>query len=149
MLLAENKYKIRKVRQTWNERTPEEEKIIALEAQIRKMGKGDPNKGGGKGKGSGKDGGKKKPPPNDKKKTKGGREPEPWMLVAPKEGEAKEKTVENKRWFWCPKHAKWTRHKPEECKGINGKFEKKNNKDRNGRLARAVAALAEESGDEE
>jgi hypothetical protein len=151
MLLAENKYKIRKVRQTWNERTPEEEKIIALEAQIKKMGKIDNKKAGGKGKGSGKEHDKKKPTPKDKdKKNKGVREPEPWMLIAPKEGEAKEKTAENKKWYWCPKHAKWTRHKPEDCKGINSKFDKKDkNKDKRGRLARAVTALAEESDDEE
>ena len=144
MLLAENKYKIRKVRQTWNERTPEEEKIIALEAYIKKLGKPKPPS---------KD--PKKTPKDPRKKTpkdKGGREPEPWMLVAPKDGEPKEKSVENKTWHWCPKHAKWTRHKPEDCKGIGGNSEKKkgkeSEKDKRLRLARAVTALAQESEEE-
>lgn len=146
MLLAENKFKIRKVRNTWNERTPEEEKIIALEAYIKKANKTGNYKSNGKEKGKPID--KKKPHKPDKK-TKNFKEPEPWMMVAPKEGEPKEKTVNNLKWHWCPNHAKWTRHKPEECKGINGKKGNQSaNREKKLKFARAVSALAEESEEE-
>ena len=143
MLFAENKFKIRKVRNQWNAPTPEEEKIIALEAYIKKINKTNV----------------KKPPPKgtpklDKRKgtqkeTRKSYEPPAWTLIAPKEGEPKEKTVESKKWFWCPTHNKWTRHSPQECKGLAPKGDKgKRTKDRKVQLARAVTALAEESEEE-
>ena len=147
MQLAENKYKIRKVRHQWNAPTPEEEKIIALESYIKKMDKGNPrNKVPALKKATPKDD-KKKKSPKEPKKTY---EPEPWMLLPPKEGEAKEKTVEGKSWYWCPKHDKWTRHKPEDCKGLRAKpgHEKKAKAKKKANLARAVSALAEESDEE-
>ena len=110
MLFAENKFKIRKVRNQWNAPTPEEEKIIALEAYIKKMGKPKPNQ-----KTQGKF-------IKNKAEEKGGRTPytiPPWTLIAPNEGESKERTEDNKKYFWCPKHKKWTRHRPQDCRGAN------------------------------
>lgn len=143
MELAENKFKIRKLRQQWNAPTAEEQKIIALEAYIKKMEKKGPKKPAlisatkseKKGTGS--------------KASKRTYEPEPWMLQPPNEGEPKEKTVKNKTWYWCPKHNKWTRHKPSECKGINPKQQQANKaKDKKIKFARAITALAEESEEE-
>ena len=40
-----------------------------------------------------------------------------WKDVPWKEGDAKTKTFSNKTYHWCPQHASWTIHKPEDCKG--------------------------------
>ena len=41
------------------------------------------------------------------------------MLIAPKQGEPKKKTMpgDDKPWYWCPKHSSWVRHSPDKCKG--------------------------------
>ena len=62
----------------------------------------------------------KKPQKDDKKKKpirdpKKSYEPEAWMLVAPKDGEPKTKTVDNKSWHWCPNHNRWACHKASKC----------------------------------
>jgi hypothetical protein len=63
------------------------------------------------------------------------------MLIAPKQGESQEKQVKNITWHWCPNHAKWTRHKAQDCKGIFPKPKKAKEQT----LARAMAALALEN----
>ena len=45
---------------------------------------------------------------------------EDWMYEAPKAGESKSKQAKNrggklKQYHYCPKHKKWTVHKPEKC----------------------------------
>ena len=135
MTLAENKYKIRMVQGTWNARTPEEEKIIALKAYIKKVESG-----------ASQTKTDKKKPPKEKETKRGKQEPEPWMTVPPKTGEPNEKKREGKTWHWCPNHAKWTIHKAEDCKGIGGKFAK--TVERKARLARAVEAVNESSDSE-
>lgn len=111
MILCENKFKILKQRGQWNAPSAEEEKIIALEAQIKSLErkaknfkKPKDNSNEEKGKKSSKD---------DKKTTK-------WFLVPPTAKEkGKPKTVNGREYWWCPNHKKWVRHKPEECNGIN------------------------------
>ena len=39
-----------------------------------------------------------------------------WKLNPPKAGQRHTKTFEGKSYHWCPKHNKWTIHKPEECR---------------------------------
>ena len=143
MLFAENKFKIRKVRHQWNAPTQEEEKIIALEAYIKKIDKGGFAKKTPKN--APRNTEKKKQPKQDKKRNY---EPEAWMLVAPKGQEPKKKSVAGKDWHWCPAHKKWTRHTPEECKGVAPRKGEGKAKDRQLKLARAVSALAEESEEE-
>ena len=110
MTLAQNKYQTKTENGTWNAPTEAEEKIIALEAEVKKLQekKEKPNKDKGKGKG-------------DKKKGKQDKKEKfnkpAWTKVAPKEGEAKSKTVDGKIFNWCPVHQAWVRHKPEDCKG--------------------------------
>ena len=80
MTLVENKYKIRKVQGTWNACTPEEEKIIVLEAYIRKVKSG-----------ASRTKMDKKKPPKEKESKKGKQEPDPWMTVPPKTDKPHEK----------------------------------------------------------
>ena len=39
-----------------------------------------------------------------------------WMKIPPKDNEPKHKQVGKKTWQWCVHHMKWTMHKPENCK---------------------------------
>lgn len=144
MSFAENRFKIRKLRGIWNAPSPEDEKIIALEAKLKRMenkkpGKANPNSKETNSNSKG----------NQKKKFK----VEDWMLVRPKPGESHDKVVDGKDWHWCPKHEKWTRHKPSECQGKgatkSGDKAKSKPQERKVRFANALSALVEEDSDEE
>ena len=142
MSFAENRYKIRKLRGIWNAPSPEDEKIIALEAKLKQM------EGKQAGRGASSAGETKT---NSQKKK---RNVEEWMLVKPKQGEPHDKEVDGKDWHWCPTHEKWTRHKASECQGKGAnKSNKEQAKDkpqeRKVRFANALSALVEEDSDEE
>jgi hypothetical protein len=115
MLLAENKYKAMVEGSKWKAPDEQAEKIIALEARVRKLdsvvakGKTKPKTTPGK--------------PGDKKKGKEmdgpqgtNRKPD-WMVKKPEEGAPKKKVVNDKTYHWCPNHQCWTIHSPAECKG--------------------------------
>ncbi len=115
---AINKFKTRKESEQWCQRTTEEETIIALKAQIKSLisnqKKSDTN---GKSVTARKD--QKKT--NKKGKGKGKFKPEDkpaWMRTPPKDGDKHSKTVEGKKYHWCPDHESRTRQKPSECKGM-------------------------------
>jgi hypothetical protein len=114
MELALNKFKVRKEANTWNAPTEEEEKIFALEAEIKKLKssskKPTPKKGST---------GAQKDASKCPTKRGGSRKKPAWMLANPKAGDPSTKTVDGKQYHWCPKHKLWTLHKPEECRGIN------------------------------
>lgn len=116
MLLANNKYRLLKDQGKWQAPSAAEEKIIALEAKLKAINKGGAQ--GKKGNANGRQQGnnRQKGAGNQKKDGKR-REKEPWMLAKPKDGEAHEKTVDGKQWFYCEKHQEWCRHKTEQCKG--------------------------------
>jgi hypothetical protein len=160
MTLAENKFKIRKIRGTWNAPSREEEKTVALEAKLKRLESKPPDFKTPKPDYSsrGNTGAVNKPGSAAKKSPN--RREEPWMLIAPKEGETKTKDFNGKTWHWCPNHKKWCVHKPEDCKGISKgsapekKGELKNTKyggkpERKAQFARAYASLAEESDDDD
>ncbi len=136
MSLAENRYKIRKLRGIWNAPSPEDEKIIALEAKLKQLETQADNKTNtSKG--------------NQKRKST----VEDWMLVKPKPGEPEDKQVNGKDWHWCPKHEKWTRHKASECQGkgaakTSDKAPKAKPQERKVKFANALSALVEDSDDE-
>ena len=77
-----------------------------------------------------------------------------WMMVKPKEGEPKKKTVDGKEYHWCPNHEAWTRHSPEECKGKGAGASNKPPKGKKGKpkpklsMSRALQAIAEDDGEE-
>jgi hypothetical protein len=87
-----------------------------------------------------------------------GREAKPdWMTKKPKDGEPNKKVVNEKDYWWCPKHETWTRHTPEQCKGKGVKPSGKKTKGKSGnnkvsengeqvlRLSQAFATIADSS----
>lgn len=104
MQLAQDKYQTLVEGGLWNAPTEEESKIMALEAEVKKIKS---SKGGNKDK---KDSSKK-----DKSNKKTFEKPK-WMAKEPEQGKPKEKKVDGKQYHWCPNHKQWTRHKPSECR---------------------------------
>ena len=145
MRLARNKYKTRKDREIWKAPTEEEEKIIALEAELKRVKeasnkdkKGRANKG--------------LKSPKKKGKGKNNKKPD-WMLIPPKEGQSSSKTVNIKLYHWCSRHKAWTRHKPADCRGRNVPASQGNNAtstdsnsdtERKLKLEHSLAAIAED-----
>ena len=145
---AVNKYRTRKENDQWCQKTTEEETIIALQAQVKSLINQKNKSKSGDTKGKKDDKQKKK----DKKKKD---EMPAWMKIAPKEGEAKSKTVNEKTYHWCETHDAWVRHKPSECRGINfrgGKGKKDQDKKSSGgnndnkkmKLNKALASVEED-----
>jgi hypothetical protein len=121
----------------WGAKSPDQEKIIALEAQLKdlqnlklsaqlinKLKQG--QKQGQKGQQQ-----QRQPQKNSNPTQKQGtvnrknqkdrsnkrfqKQDEEWKKVPPKENEPKQKQVGNKTFHWCIHHMKWTIHKPEDC----------------------------------
>ena len=113
MQLALNKYQARVEKKEWNAPSPEQQKILALEAELKKMKSAKrPQQSNEtkKGANSDKQGGQKGQPKKGKP---------PWMTNPPtaqEKAKGNTKVVDKKEYHWCPKHAAWTRHKPSECK---------------------------------
>jgi len=112
VLQASNKYKTMVEAKTWNAPSPEDKKIMDLEAQLKKMKKpkepnkpiklGKPSKEKGKGKG------KEKPCPGKPA----------WMTKPPPAADKlKTKTVDGKAHLWCSKHKSWGSHEDAKCQG--------------------------------
>ena len=115
MRLALNKYKTLHDRNEWNNPSKAEEKIIALQAQLKllQQAKKPTNK-----KGDGQI--KKKTDPGANKNPKSKEKPK-WMLIPPKDGEKHHKKVDGKDYHWCPKHKACGRHEPKDCQGVGVK----------------------------
>lgn len=117
MLLAENKFKTLKEKSQWQAPSEEEEKIIALEAEVKALRnkaykpKND-SKGGNK-RYNNKDSDNRK----SKFKSTGDDGKHKWKTIPPKEGEPKTKIVDDTKWHFCEKHKRWTLHSTEQCKG--------------------------------
>lgn len=116
MQLALNKYNTLKEAGKWNAPTEEQNKIVALEAEVNKM-KNDKRPH------------KKKFVAKNKghKKSDSYKGPPEWMKTKPKDGETHSKNVGGKEYHWCPNHEAWTRHTPDECMGKGYKFPKQSN----------------------
>ena len=109
----------------WGAKSPEQEQIIALEAQLKdlKLSKKLLDKLKNKDKDKDKDKDKQKESKGDKqgknkKNTANKRfqkQDEEWKKTPPKEGEPWVKQVGKKLWYWCIHHMKWCVHKPEDC----------------------------------
>jgi hypothetical protein len=125
MQLAQNKYKTMVDEKTWAVPSKEEEKIIALEAKITRLSnkkKGTDNKQGQSNNASDKKQGKKnkkKKKDKDQAQSSGTYTKPAWQTKAPTSAErGKSKKVDGKDYWWCPNHKSWTRHKPDECRGV-------------------------------
>lgn len=141
MLLARNKWQHMVDEDTWNAPSAEEEKIIALRAEMSNFKKSLGNKGHPQ---------KDKPNIPRATGTKSNRKVKPeWFKIAPV-GDKKRKPRQwnNKDWWWCAPETggkcagNWRIHKPSACEGTAHKF--KRPKSPSG----AEAAAAMEDGDE-
>jgi hypothetical protein len=138
MEMAQNKFKNKRQAQTWNLPTEEQEQIIALEARIENLqtqnrnlarrgqatGNKSNNPQGGRGQQQNrnrKQGGRGT---QKKDRMQKGRDGDylnatgkwAWLKTAPKTGEKTTKNFDGKPFFWCPKHARWGRHGPAQCR---------------------------------
>ena len=144
MTLADNKYKILKLRDQWDAPSAEEEKIIALEAKVQLLEK---------------QAKRTKRPTNEKDgnqrradKQGKGNEGQAWWRTPPTAAEkGKSKIVKGREYWWCPNHNKWVRHKPSECQGKGVKPDANKDKDKdktnpnqNLRIAKALKTIMED-----
>jgi hypothetical protein len=126
ILLATNKYNLLKQEGTWGAKSPDEECIVAMQAELTAL-KGQLALGPNLKKAAGKEGdGKGKDDKKDKKKTrnkkdnsnkKNQKKDEQWKKIPPKDGEPKEKKhgPKDRVFHWCHHHMAWGMHKPADC----------------------------------
>ena len=149
MTFAKNRYEVLVEKGLWNAPSAEEEKILALEATIKKL-QGSKQKAAKAAQGSkniGKKGANKK-----------GKAIPTWVNEKPKPGEPKTKVVDGKAWHYCDHHERWTHHNSDECmkKGIDKKTGRtvapptlKSNTKYNPKAVRFAKAMSAISTDEE
>jgi hypothetical protein len=116
----------------WGAKSPDQEKIIALEAQLKQLkdlklsaqlikklkqdtkGGQTPQQTQDQSKSQGQT-------PNQRKNRKDRtnkrmqKQDEEWKKIPPKDNESKQKQVGKKIFHWCEHHMKWTIHKPDDC----------------------------------
>ena len=97
----------------WNKPTPEQAQILSLAAMIQRGGTKSNNSKKKKNGNADADKSANTDDLNGKKKDCGVK---PWMLVAPKTGESKSMTKNDKEYHWCPKctdgAGQWVCHRP-------------------------------------
>jgi hypothetical protein len=127
IMLATNKFNLLKQEGTWGANSPDEDKIVAMQAELtafrgqlqlapnlkKATGATDDHKAGGKKQGGG-DNRKQKNKKNYTNKKKQKRD-ENWKKTPPKEGESHEKNIKGRTWHWCKHHMAWENHKEELC----------------------------------
>ena len=178
MQLADNKYRLMKEKQTWEAPSEEEEKILALQAELNLLKKKS-NRKDKENKRSGRidNGNRRKTTPSHKaarnnKRNNNAPSPKPaWMKVKPtKEEIHKPKEWNGTTWWWCGKEtggkcdpAQWRAHQPKECRGTmrrrpqsshgvknknNGQYEDLNNENKKLKISEALASVAEAEDEE-
>ena len=136
MLWARQKYDLLRDKGTWNAPTPEEEKILALTAQVNKMSEKLKARG----------------PKGDKRTTEQrgkARELKPkpsWFSDEP-EDPTRTITWNNKEWHWCGaktggKCESFVRHKPKDCRGKKRGASRKDDKNKRSRTEEALVQEA-------
>ena len=128
ILLATNKFNLLVQTGEWGAKSLEEEKIIAMQAELTtlkgqfelgpklRIAAGEKKKDTSDNKGDGKKGAgkfKNKKGTDNKRRQK---EAEKWQRVPPKDGESHEKKVKDRTFYWCKHHMCWGGHKEKECK---------------------------------
>ena len=160
MQLSNNKYKLLKEAGVWDAPSVKEEKILALQAEMKEVKASVAKIPSRKNEKSGK--GEK---PKVRLKTSHQPEKPSWFFKEPKEEDLKKsKLWNNKTWWFCsPKtggkcDGKYRIHKPSECEGKVHVFGSSENKKRKPdkqntesklKLAKAYAAIKEVSGEED
>ena len=129
MVRAENKYEARLLDEenAWGKPTDEQEKIVAMTAEINSLKKerqGATTKKSKEKQASKKQAAKKAPAKKTKEQKKKASDKWAWKGKPPKETDSKEnnafvKTFEGKKYYWCTNHndgaGMWTLHRPKEC----------------------------------
>jgi hypothetical protein len=118
MSLAKTKWSIHKQKHLWNAPSEQEEKIITLEAKVKKLEsqRSNKNKKSNKGSTSTSTLSDQNQLPGDGASSS---QYDPWMFVPPKDGEAQPKVIGKKQFWWCTNHNKWCCHTTDKCKGFN------------------------------
>jgi hypothetical protein len=116
MSMAKRKFNFIKTKGKWGAKSPDDEKIVAMAAEIKSL-KGqlklDPNLKAIAGKGD--KGSTKRNKKNTTNKWEQKKD-EVWKKEPPKAGESKEgKKVGKFNFNWCEHHMAWTVHKPADC----------------------------------
>jgi hypothetical protein len=128
IILATNMFNLLKQEGTWGAKSPDEDKIIAMQAKLTNLkgqfqlapnfkkaaGAKDDGKAGDKMQGGGNNKKKKNKKNNANKREQ--KRDENWKKTPPKEGETHEKKVKGLIcWHWCKHHMAWGNHKEEHC----------------------------------
>jgi hypothetical protein len=126
-MLATNKFNLLKQEGTWRAKSPDEDKILAMQAELTALrgqfqlapnlkkaaGAKDDNREGGKKQGGGDNRKQKNNKNNTNKKEQ--KQDENWKKTPPKEGKSHKKKVKGCTWHWCKHHMAWGNHKEELC----------------------------------
>ena len=145
MQLANNKFRLMKENGSWEAPSAEEEKIMALEAEVRKMKKkGKSRTRPPRGKANPTVRHERTRDPGTRRNSKSGNpkgwlEKPNWMFTSPKKEDMhKPKTWNGKQWWWCGpesggkcKPGTYRRHKPSECRGMKRKSTGQNSSEEN------------------
>ena len=166
MLQASNKYKLLKEAGTWNAPSEEEEKILALQAEMHnlkkdtKRSKSEPKKGKTK---TVKKTAKVTKHKKDGEKKRGSGKPD-WFTKEPAKDKLNTpKMWKNQKWYYCHKKTGgqcdgiFRQHKPSECQGRSFRFETPRSSDkttkddgkRKIKLAKAMEVIEEEESNSE
>lgn len=151
---ALTKYKSLVEMDMWNAPSEEETKIIALEAQLRQLSQRSKVNKKSQPKESKSVGGSKRGKQEPTKQGKRTNKPD-WMTTKPKAGEPNKVARDGKDYWWCPKHACWVRHKPEECEGtgikrsdLKASKKGKNEQNKALKISRALASIVQDEDEE-
>jgi len=136
MLWARQKYDLLRDKGTWNAPTPEEEKILALTAQVNKMSEKLKAKKP-----------KKKEKPEEQKGRAREMKPKPSWFDKEPEDPTKPIMWNDKRWHWCGvktggKCEGFVRHKPADCRGKRRRSNQRNEGDKRSKVDEALAQEA-------
>jgi hypothetical protein len=137
MQLAQNKYKVLVDEKKWAAPSKEEEKIVALEAQLAKYKpqKSTNNQRPHKTHHNNHNNNSNSKRTNNNSTNNNGTYQKPrWMTRPPSTNERnKPKTVNDIEYWWCPHHKSWGQHKPSECRNKNQHNNGNTNTNRNNR----------------
>jgi hypothetical protein len=123
MTFATHKCNYLKTKGTWGDKSPGDEKIVAMLAALNALKGhltlddklGDIIKGKVKGKGKGQCGNRKTKNKKNSGNKANQKEDKAWKKVPPKTGDKKSKEVGKYTYHWCEHHMAWCMHKPSEC----------------------------------
>jgi hypothetical protein len=145
MSMAKRKFDFLKTKGKWGAKSPNDEKIVAMAAEINSL-KGklklDPKLSAIAGEGKKDDGSKKKKNKKNTSNKKEQKKDEAWKKEPPKAGESKTgKQVGKYTFNWCEHHMAWTVHKPADCNlGKHSKDEQKKPKANSATIAAAATS---------